>query len=106
MVQIVRRGPVNYVIVEDATTRTSVQRRADDAWGHRIAASKLGISYDEYRAQIERGLKWCSGHHAWMPRSAFGPNARHRDGLMPVCRECNNAASRNSRRRQRQEAGS
>lgn len=62
------------------------------------AAASIGISADAYRTHLEAGEKWCSGHQAWHPRSAFNANAAKYDGLQVSCREHHNPIQANYQR--------
>lgn len=55
------------------------------------AAIQIGVSYDEYNANIERGLKWCFLCGEWHDRSEFNPSRSRRDGLTPYCRASDRA---------------
>lgn len=52
----------------------------------RSAATRLGISVEEYSARLERGEKWCGECRDWHPRSEFGRDAKKPDGLRSACR--------------------
>jgi hypothetical protein len=69
-----------------------------------MGAAKLGIDRHEYAARIAAGLKWCSGHGAWEPRSVFGPHKRRADGLNSACLESSRAAARDWQRKHREGA--
>lgn len=62
-------------------------------------AGRLGIPLEEYRRQVEAGLKWCTGCKVWQPRDQFGPSKSLLAGLMPECRESINARARENMRR-------
>lgn len=65
----------------------------------RQAATKLGIPYAAYRANVEAGLKWCSRCKRWQARDEFGPHKRY--GLDTSCLESSRAAAREWQRRKR-----
>lgn len=53
----------------------------------KVAAFKLGLELDEYKARI-RNEKWCySGKH-WASRTDFNKDASRRDGLSLICHDC------------------
>ena len=62
--------------------------------GIRTAAFKIGIPEAAYRAALDRGLKWCSGHKAFCLRETFGPHWRRADRLSTRCREADREQSR------------
>lgn len=63
------------------------------------AATRLGIPLDEYRANRERGLKWCFACRRWHPRSDFELSADYLDGLRNECRAAMNTRQRAAMRR-------
>jgi hypothetical protein len=69
----------------------------------RQGATLLGISLGAYRAYVEAGLKWCSGHKAWERRRDFGAHMRYAGGLNSVCRTWDRQSSRERQRRYRAE---
>lgn len=66
----------------------------------KMAASRIGITPEEYLRLQAAGNKWCSGHRAWHPLGEFGPDPSRGDGLSPACR-----ARRREIRRARTERG-
>ena len=56
-------------------------------WGNqKAAATRLGITHDEYARHLEAGEKWCAGCKAWHSRDAFGTDTSRSDGLQRYCR--------------------
>lgn len=55
-------------------------------------ASRLGIPFEEYRARMLAGEKWCTGCRAFHERAVFGFDAWRSDLLRPVCRATENRA--------------
>lgn len=53
----------------------------------KIAASKVGMPFDEYRRHVEAGEKWCCGHHDWHVLGRFATRSALPDGLDNICRE-------------------
>jgi hypothetical protein len=68
-------------------------RRSDETrW--RQGATRIGISFEAYRAKVKAGLKWCSyQNHGWRLRKEFGPHAGKPEGLSPICRSCDRKAA-------------
>jgi hypothetical protein len=54
------------------------------------AASRLGISAQDYAAGLNRGEKFCGGCRRYRPRTAahFGKSTKTFDGFRSKCREC------------------
>ncbi len=48
-------------------------------------ATKLGISFEEYRGHVDSGEKWCTACKAWHPRSDFKRDRTRTDGLQTRC---------------------
>lgn len=69
------------------TDRTPVRARA-------TAASRLGLTLDEYDRRLASGQKWCGGCREWHARSAFATDRSRGDGLVPRCRNAVNEAAR------------
>jgi 5-methylcytosine-specific restriction endonuclease McrA len=49
------------------------------------AASRIGVTLDEYDAKLTAGLKWCTGCKAWQSRSTFTKDRTRWDGLKSTC---------------------
>ena len=60
----------------------------------KIAASKAGVTVDEYRRLMAKGLKWCTGCRAWHPTEEFGSDVSRWDGLSAVCASARRAKAR------------
>lgn len=54
----------------------------------RSAARKIGITVDDYLANLEAGLKWCCKSRHWAPRDNFQPSISYSDGRSPICDDC------------------
>ncbi len=69
----------------------SVKRRGprSDTTRFRMGATKIGVSVEEYAAQVKVGRKWCSGHKRWCQREDFGRHKRMRDGIDSMCQDAN-----------------
>lgn len=55
----------------------------------KIAAKRLGISYEEYMDKINSGLKWCTICKSWKHLSEYNRDSSRFDGLACKCRSCN-----------------
>lgn len=53
----------------------------------RIAARRIGITAEDYRAHLEASEKWCTACKTWHARSAFPRDSSRTDGLHACCRE-------------------
>lgn len=53
----------------------------------KIAAGRVGLSLDEYRAKVADGQKWCTSCKAWHVVSTFGVDLSRGDGLAAACLE-------------------
>jgi hypothetical protein len=54
----------------------------------KTAAKRLGMSVDEYRANIARGLKWCHRCRSWLPVHSFAVDNSRGDKLAAKCTRC------------------
>ena len=54
----------------------------------KIAAKRLGISFEEYLAHIDAGEKWCHKCTQWKQQNLFSKDRHRGDGLKAICREC------------------
>lgn len=55
--------------------------------GRKTAATKLGLSVEEYEAHLAAGEQWCIGCRAFHPLSAFHRDASRVNGLGRRCRD-------------------
>ena len=60
----------------------------------KIAASKAGVSSNEYEARMRQHLKWCSLCKQWHDKSEFGIDLSRWDGRVPSCKESKNELAR------------
>lgn len=61
----------------------------------KAAASRAGLSFDEYMARVSAGRKYCYRCESWKERdSAFNADASRTDGRHALCRECQSAAAK------------
>ena len=60
--------------------------RADDTWHSKTAAKRIGLSLEQYFAQIATGNKWCTLCKTWHSRSIFPIDKSRGDGLAASCR--------------------
>lgn len=51
-----------------------------------IAASRIGVTPDEYRCRCAEGYKWCYKCRDWQPVTEFYHSNNHYDGLYPYCK--------------------
>lgn len=56
-----------------------------DAWHVQSAASRLGISVQEYTEKRRQGEKWCTSCKAWHAISQFGIDKKRSDGFATSC---------------------
>lgn len=54
----------------------------------KIAAKRIGISFEEYMQNIEAGLHWCIKCKTWKPASAFYKDVSRGSGLKSTCQNC------------------
>ena len=54
----------------------------------KIAAKRIGITYDEYLSQTKSGLKWCHRCKRWKERERFGIDRSRGDGHHAICQDC------------------
>lgn len=54
----------------------------------KIAAQRIGISYDSYLEKIEKGLKWCIGCKTWKGVNEFSIDNSRGDGRNARCYTC------------------
>lgn len=54
----------------------------------KIAAGRLGITFEEYRGKVASGLKWCYRCKQWKPTADFNIDRSRGDGLSAKCYEC------------------
>lgn len=66
--------------------------------GLRGAATRLGVTVEEYTAKRFAGLKWCTHCSEWHPIAAFSVERARPDGLSSKCRTAQ-ARVRQERRR-------
>jgi hypothetical protein len=51
----------------------------------KIAAARIGVSFEDYLSKQAAGLKWCRVCRDWHERSAFPKDSTRTDGLAPLC---------------------
>lgn len=54
----------------------------------KIAAKRIGLSTEEYLANIGAGMKWCTNCRRWINRNLFGRDHYRGDGLKSHCITC------------------
>lgn len=62
----------------------------------KIAAKKIGISYEDYLAHVNAGEKWCSRCKSWKLRNKFGRDSTRSDKLSASCLQHNRVTQRKS----------
>jgi len=50
------------------------------------AATRIGITVEEYRSLLAIGLKWCMSCTEWRPTADFGKDRSRGDGLKSTCK--------------------
>lgn len=50
------------------------------------AATRLGISFEEYMRHFDAGERWCSWHQAWEDKSIFISRPEKSTGVDSYCR--------------------
>ena len=63
----------------------------------KIAAHRVGLSLDAYRAKVVAGLKWCSPCRDWHQRTEFVRDRSRGDGLSARCLKSNHGSARSPR---------
>lgn len=53
----------------------------------KVAASRIGISFDDYQKKLKSGEKWCTVCKSWHSRRQFNSDSSRGDGLKAYCRE-------------------
>lgn len=61
---------------------------------YKIAAARLGISYEAYAEQIMAGNRWCTKCQQWQPVSEFMLRPERPSGYSAECFESNRRAAR------------
>lgn len=70
----------------------------------KVAARRIGLTLEAYRAKVASGLKWCTGCKEWHPRSEFVRDRSRGDGLRAHCLKRDRARPRGRRAPEREEA--
>ena len=60
--------------------------KIDEWWHEKSAATRIGITLDEYLAHRDAGEKWCMRCRAWHKTEAFGVDPGRYDSLVSACR--------------------
>jgi hypothetical protein len=64
----------------------------------KYGAKRIGITYEEYVAQVEAGYRWCIGHKRFDPVGTFG---RFKNGANGLAHDCKSFMSEKGKRRRR-----
>jgi hypothetical protein len=54
----------------------------------KAAAARIGISVNDYLANLAASRKWCTACRSWIDRKDFHGDKARRDGLSTRCRNC------------------
>jgi hypothetical protein len=54
----------------------------------KVAAKRIGISFDEYLNKTHQGLKWCWDCASWQSVTEFSIDRHRGDGLSSRCHQC------------------
>lgn len=54
-------------------------------WADKSAATRIGVSLEEYRRQVSVGCKWCRLCKQFHPAEVFNRDRTRRDGLSTSC---------------------
>ena len=54
----------------------------------KTAASKLGLTLEQYQEKIQQGLKWCFLGKHWRSMDAYHADKSRGDGLKSSCKVC------------------
>jgi hypothetical protein len=60
----------------------------------KTAASKIGVSFDEYIKLLRAGMKWCTACRMFHEVSRFAKDLHRGDGLSSICAESRNSTAR------------
>ncbi len=60
----------------------------------KIAARRVGMTVDAYKARVDAGEKWCTACKAWHSIASFTSDAYRGDGLSAVCTNARAARSK------------
>ena len=64
----------------------------------KVAAGKLGLSYEEYKGRLESGQRWCTTCHAWKSSGEFGRDRHRFTGVAAHCLSCRRVKHPRNRR--------
>ncbi len=65
----------------------------------KTAAHRLGLSFDEYRAHLDAGHRWCTACRLWHPIADFDRDSSRGLGLKSVCKNVARERNRITRHR-------
>lgn len=54
----------------------------------KVAAKRIGMSFEDYMAKQNAGLKRCMACKRWLPKDQFGKSRERGDGLETTCLDC------------------
>lgn len=64
----------------------------------KVAAKKLGLSYEEYISKIGSGFRWCTACKSWKPILEFYKSSSRKCGISSLCKDCSNMRQSKSHR--------
>ena len=59
--------------------------------------AKMGMTFEQYMAEVENGNKWCTGCKQWLLRDFFGKDKTRGDGLDSRCINCRRVKTKRQR---------
>lgn len=60
----------------------------------KIAAKRIGVSYDEYLEKINSGMKWCTSCKQFLPIDEFCKDSSQGDGHGTKCSQCRHSKAK------------
>lgn len=70
----------------------------------KVAASRRGMTLDQYKLTLASGQKWCSRGKHWRELRAFNEDRTRGDGLSVLCGPCRVEYKRQARKADREKA--
>lgn len=67
----------------------------------KVAAKRIGISYEKYIQLIDSGYKWCTKCRSWKSVKEFGRDSTRSDGLDAKCFSCRSTTKSGPTKRER-----
>jgi hypothetical protein len=60
----------------------------------KVAAKRIGVSFDTYMANVSSGKRWCHACRAFHDQSIFGSDISRSDGIARICLEAKSQQGR------------